>query len=188
MAIHLTVVMGMLMENAGSVISNWKPSGGRGKQKFIAMTRMQALVTWNLFHEVQEAHLDVNCSYMSCGLNSFKAVIHGMIKGTTMGDITGDTRSLDYGLHRIFQPNILTNKGQAKPQVLYAANFWGPYHRIMENKMESTRGERGTTPNIKGSSWMLCVYLGLFLVLEHLLAIASLVRIWLLRAFSGIHT
>ena len=48
MAIHLTAVTGMLMENAGSGISNWKPSGGRAKQKFMAMTGMQALVTWNL--------------------------------------------------------------------------------------------------------------------------------------------
>ena len=33
---------------------------------------------------------------MSHSLNSLKGVIQGIIKGTTLGEIKGDTRSLDY--------------------------------------------------------------------------------------------
>ena len=34
---------------------------------------------------------------MSHSLNSLKGVIQGFVKGATIGDIKGDTRSLDYG-------------------------------------------------------------------------------------------
>ena len=38
--------------------------------------------------------------HISYSLNSFKGVIWGIIQGTTIGFINGDTRSLDNGSHR----------------------------------------------------------------------------------------
>ena len=44
---------------------------------------------------------------MSCSLNSLKGVIWGIILGTTIGLIKGDTRSLDYSSCRSQGPYIL---------------------------------------------------------------------------------
>ena len=40
-------------------------------------------------------------SYMSYSLNSLKGVVWGIISGTTIGDIKGDTRSLDYSSYKV---------------------------------------------------------------------------------------
>ena len=39
------------------------------------------------------------CTYMSCSLNSFKAVLKWILQGTTIEVMRGATRSLNFSLH-----------------------------------------------------------------------------------------
>ena len=50
-----------------------------------------------------------NNPYMYYSLNSLKGVIWGIISGTTIGDIKGDTRSLDYSSYNphIYAPKVI---------------------------------------------------------------------------------
>ena len=41
----------------------------------------------------------MSVEHMSYSLNSLKGVISGIIQGTTIGFIKGDTRNLDYSSH-----------------------------------------------------------------------------------------
>ena len=51
-------------------------------------------------HEPPEA---INVAHMYYSLNSLKGVIYGIIEGTTIEVIKGDTRSLDYSSHNYIQ-------------------------------------------------------------------------------------
>ena len=48
--------------------------------------------------------------YMSYNLNSLKGVIWGIIYGTTIGIIKGDTRSLDYSSHESWLQAAIAEK------------------------------------------------------------------------------
>ena len=56
------------------------------------------------------------CAYMSYSLNSLKGHIQGIIYGITIGDIKGDTRSLDNGSYSAGLKHLCKTASVAQPQ------------------------------------------------------------------------
>ena len=73
---------------------------------------------------------------MSYSLNSSKGVIWGIVYGTTIGVIQGDTRSLDYAqiVVSISFPFSLYNPTPMSPFQARCASFWGPCEKVSRAK------------------------------------------------------